>query len=270
MNALEKACREIRHSKLLKKAGWLWHTARPIYNAVVNAAGSQGLERVINGTDRILIHPHFRNMCESYEPDVWARVMAEVRPDDHVVDVGAHIGLYTLALAGRVRPGGTVTAFEPDPDTFQWLRRHIQLNGLKDRIRAVNAAVGSENGTAYFSGDRDCQNQIMPEGVDGARQVPVVTLDSEFENHRIGILKIDVEGFEEGVLVGAEALLSHPTQAPRSLFIEVHPYNWHLCGTSSGSLLDRLRRHGYKVEQPDGTPVDHISVYGEIVAMRTG
>ncbi len=52
--------------------------------------------------------------------------------------------------------------------------------------------------------------------------------------------------------------------------MEVHPYNWHLCGTTSESLLGRLKRLGYRVEQMDGTAVRRIENYGEIVAVRGG
>lgn len=48
----------------------------------------------------------------------------------------------------------------------------------------------------------------------------------------------------------------------------MHLYNWYLCGTTSESLLGRLRRLGYTVEHLDGQPVDRISNYGEVVARR--
>lgn len=268
MNPLEKACRLLRHSSLLKRADWLWNSARPVYDALVKAAGRGGLERVINGTDRLLIAPQFRNLGESYEPEVWRLVMAVLRPGDQVADVGAHIGLYAVALARRVGPVGQTTAFEPDPGNYQHVLRHSRLNSLGSQLCVVNAAVGKQDGMISFSGDKDIQNQIVPLGTPGARQVPVVRLDTHFAGRRLDLLKVDVEGFEEEVLAGAESLLGDPARAPRNIFIEVHPYNWYLCGTTSESLLGRLRRLGYTVEHLDGQPVDRISNYGEVVARR--
>jgi hypothetical protein len=118
VNALEHASRQLRHSGLLKRSDWLWNAVRPVYDAVVNAAGRGGLERVINGTDRVLIAPQFRNLGESYVPDVWRLVMTAVRLGDLVADVGAHIGLYAMALAQRVGLAGRVTAFEPDQRNY--------------------------------------------------------------------------------------------------------------------------------------------------------
>lgn len=269
MNPIEKACRQLRHSPLLKRADWLWNSARPVYDALVNAAGRGGLERVINGTDRLLIAPQFRNLGEKYEPEVWQLVMAVLRPGDQVADVGAHIGLYSLALAQRVGPTGQATAFEPDPGNYQHVLRHARLNGLGAQLCVVNAAVGKQDGTISFSGDKDIQNQIVPAGTPGARQVPVVRLDTHFAGRRLDLLKVDVEGFEEEVLAGAEGLLGDAARAPRTIFIEVHPYNWHLCGTTSESLLSRLKRLGYAVEHLDGQPVSRISEYGEVVARHS-
>jgi len=221
---------------------------------------------VINGTDRLRIAPQFRNLGENYEPEVWRLVMAVLRPGDQVADVGAHIGLYSLALAQRVGPTGQATAFEPDPGNYQHVLRHARLNGLGAQLCVVNAAVGKQDGTISFSGDKDIQNQIVPAGTPGARQVPVVRLDTHFAGRRLDLLKVDVEGFEEEVLAGAEGLLGDAARAPRTIFIEVHPYNWHLCGTTSESLLSRLKRLGCAVEHLDGQPVSRISEYGEVVA----
>ncbi len=55
MNALEKTCIALRHNALLSKADWLWNGLRPAYNGLVNSLASRGLERVINGTDRVRI-----------------------------------------------------------------------------------------------------------------------------------------------------------------------------------------------------------------------
>lgn len=268
MNLIEKTCVTIRHNPLLRNAGWLWNAARPIYDAAVNAVGRGGLERVINGTDRLLVAPRFRGLGEAYEPEVWRHVMANVRPGDAVADVGAYIGLYAIALAKRVGGAGQVTAFEPDAANHRFILRHVELNALGAQVIAVNAAVGATDGRIAFTGDKDIQNQIVPDGTPGSRSVPVVRLDTHFKDARLDLLKLDVEGFEEDVLRGAEQLLSDAPRAPRVIYIEVHPYNWHLCGTTSESLLGRLARHGYAVEQLDGTPVRRIENYGEIVARR--
>jgi len=57
-----------------------------------------------------------------------------------VLDLGAHVGYYTLLLARLVRPGGRV-ALEPDPDNFALLSRNVALNGYASRVSLYNLAA---------------------------------------------------------------------------------------------------------------------------------
>ena len=102
MNLIEKTCIAIRHNPRVAGAGWLWNMVRPIYDSVVNTVARRGLERVMNGADRILIDPKYRALAEVYEPEVWTHLMSNVKSGDVIADVGAHIGLYALPLAKRV------------------------------------------------------------------------------------------------------------------------------------------------------------------------
>ena len=108
MKLVEKTCIAIRHGSGLTQADWLWNAARPLYNSAVTMFGGRGLERVMNGTDRIRILPKFRNLGEVYEPEVWEQFMSSLSNGDVIADVGAHIGLYTIALAKRLAPNGRV------------------------------------------------------------------------------------------------------------------------------------------------------------------
>jgi hypothetical protein len=87
---------------------------RPIYERAVRSLGYRGLERIFNDSDRVPISPEARSTGDRYEPDVWRALMAELRPGDTFVDVGAFIGLYAVAVALRLVKEGHVVAFEPD------------------------------------------------------------------------------------------------------------------------------------------------------------
>ena len=269
MNLIERACVTIRHSPGLTNAGWLWNAARPLYDSVINTIGCRGLPRVMNGADHILIDAKYRGLGEVYEPDVWRHLMSNVKPGDVIADVGAHIGLYTVALAKRVGPHGRVVAFEPDKKTLSDLRRHIQLNQVATVAEAVGAAVAACDGQIGFTCDQDTQNRIALERTPVDSNVPAVRLDSFFKRGQLDILKVDVEGFEEDVLKGGEELLSDRFRAPRLIYLEVHPYNWVLCGTTSESLLRRLHDANYEVETPGWEPCRNICRYGEVIAHRT-
>jgi hypothetical protein len=104
MHAAERIAFAIRHNQYLDRADRLWNYVRPAYDRLSSLAARKGLTRVINGTDRVLIGPRWRMVGEVYEPEVWQQLMGEVRPGDVVADVGAYIGLYSIALANRVGP----------------------------------------------------------------------------------------------------------------------------------------------------------------------
>jgi FkbM family methyltransferase len=266
MHLLEKFSIRLRHTYLGERANWLWCVLRPIYNLAVKTSAKSGLERIINGTDPLRVAPEFRQITEVYEPDVWGHVMSEVIPGSIVVDVGAYIGLYTIALAQRIGPTGRVYSFEPDLQNFAVLRKHIDLNKVSERVEAHQLAVGDKDGFVPFTTGRDSQSVI---GTNSSTNetVRMTRLDTILPRDGIDVLKVDVEGFEENVLKGAEVLLSDNDRKPRTVFIEVHPYNWHLCGTTSDSLINRLTKSGYDVLDLKNQSVSKIDWYGEIIAI---
>lgn len=277
MHPIEKAAIAVRRSRLFKNAGPLWKAIRPIYVRQLRRWKRNGLERTINGTDSILIAPDLYNTPEEYEPEVWHALMREVKPGSIIADVGAYVGLYTVALAKRVGPQGMVHAFEPEPQTSRTLQWHVKANRVGKRVRLWRCAVGSSNGTTLFVSGQESQSHLAaqsePAGqaeLNGARHisVPVTTLDSALGDGRLDVLKVDVEGFEEQVLQGARELLSDEARAPRVIFIEVHPYAWEESGSSSDSLLGLLRALGYEIFDLEGKHVNSIADYGEVIARR--
>jgi len=266
----EKYCVKIRQNKIFNRLDWFWNLVRPLYNSTIGFFGRNGLLRVINGTDPILIHHSFRNMSEVYEPEVWRHFMSKIREGDKIADVGAYIGVYSIALSKRVGKLGHVFAFEPDPINYKWIDLHAKINNVESNTTVINAAVGEKDGQVWFSTERGIQNQIVSKGTPNSMAVPMVSLDIQLAEKGLDLLKIDVEGFEEIVLRGSRKLLGHSNRSPRAIYIEVHPYNWHLCGTTSQSLINEITKSGYQAFFLDGSRVDNISRYGEIVAIKNG
>jgi len=269
MKMFEKASMWVRHLPALERADWLWDPVRPIYHRAVSHFGRNGLERIINGSDRILVSPRARGVREEYELGVWQALMAELRPGDTFVDVGAFIGLYTIGVGLRLKDSVRVIAFEPDIHNFSLLREHVRLNGLDEQVELHHAAVSDKDGKFQFLADGSSEARLVSSNRKDTTIVDVVTLDSAFKGSRIDMLKIDVEGYEEMVLRGANRLLHTPELKPRAIFIEVHPYAWAPLRTGSDSLLRVLNEAGYLVETLDGVPIRSIEGYGEIIA-RSG
>jgi FkbM family methyltransferase len=127
---------------------------------------------------------------------VWER---RLRPGDLFIDVGANVGTYSVLCASV---GAQVIAIEPAPDTAALLRENNELNG--GTIEIIEAAVGSEAGTARFTMGQDTVNQL---DTDGTEMVTVVTLDSLIGDRTVAGVKMDIEGGELDALSGATSAL---------------------------------------------------------------
>jgi len=243
-----------------------WDLVRPIYNFALKTSAKSGLPRVVNGTDPLLFASELRGITEVYEPDVWSRVMSALRPGDAFVDVGAYVGLYAVAAAKRVAPTGHVYAFEPDALNYAALRKQVELNHVRDRVDVRETAIGESDGIVQFSGGRSSESMME---IDTARghSVPIARLDTLLPGAAVDVMKIDVEGFEEHVLKGATRLLSDPERRPRLMSIEVRPYNWHVAGGSSESLLGLLTDADYRAENIAGEAIQSVRKYGQIFAI---
>lgn len=114
-----------------------------------------------------------------------------------VIDVGACLGTHTVAYARAVGPTGTVWAFEPSFAAVQCLRHNVHAY---PSVHVVHAAVGETLGFQPFAVNRSNAgaSQIAPEGT----LTLTVALD-RFTFPRVDYLKIDVEGYELHVLLGA-------------------------------------------------------------------
>jgi FkbM family methyltransferase len=158
------------------------------------------------------------------------------------VDVGAHLGHFTLALAAI--GFDEVHAFEPIPDTYRHLQRNIAMNAqLADRMRAHPLGVSDASGSATFAiHDHSPGQSRIATAVDphGSHHIhcPVTSLDEQFADRPealLGMVKIDVEGFETTVIRGAARLLAEN----RIMFVyaEVIPQALREAGSSAAQLI---------------------------------
>jgi FkbM family methyltransferase len=132
-------------------------------------------------------------------------VLHLLRPGDHFLDVGANIGSYSILAANVCR----VTAVEPIPKTFQHLLRNIQLNGFNEKVCAHNVGLSDRKTILRFTSELDCVNHVATAvDVTPSIDVPVTTLDELIGNDVPAVIKIDVEGHERAVLLGAKRTLA--------------------------------------------------------------
>lgn len=132
---------------------------------------------------------------------------AFLHEDMTVVDVGAHIGTFSLLASKLVGPQGKVLALEPAPATFSCLLATVEANALRN-VTSLQFALGGTRGALSLS-----VHPSLPQGHSAVlerseqrMEVPMLTLDevsAEQGLERLDFLKIDVEGYEPQVLQGA-------------------------------------------------------------------
>jgi FkbM family methyltransferase len=187
-----------------------------------------------------------------YEWELQAAINQYVKPGDTFLDVGANIGMVTLAASTAVGPEGRVLSFEPNPEVRQRLLEHVEMNGLKN-VQVFDTALGAEPGSATLttaSARTGTGTLRAQEGAMNAYTVPVQTLDSLaglIPADRRVFLKIDTEGYDYNVLRGARELLARPGIR---IFAEVN-HKWMAeLGQTAKELFAYMEELGFSAYHP--------------------
>jgi FkbM family methyltransferase len=173
----------------------------------------------LNKDDFKLMAVHEDEILDQFDP----------KPGDTVIDVGAHIGLYSLIAAKRVGPSGKVIAIEPDPENCSLLQRNVELNKLTNVTILERAAFSSNSKLKLYLPGKErgftklstlMANRAVTENF---LEIDATTLDYLMVMQgiaQVNWVKIDVEGAELEVLKGAAVTLSESKDV--ALLIEVH------------------------------------------------
>jgi FkbM family methyltransferase len=208
-------------------------------------AGPQGLEP---GTRRIII-----------------RLLA---PGMTFIDVGANIGLLTLAGARAVGSNGKVLAIEPVPLAFDLLNRGLAINELEHRVETKCQALGARAERRKFfvspvlGHSSFFHSQASVNGSASEIEVDVVPLDDLIPaGERVDVVKIDVEGAELAVLDGMSRVISdNPDLA---IIAEFGPSHLKATHVTPESWFSAFRDRGF-----DGYVIDELSADCRSVDLR--
>ncbi len=140
----------------------------------------------------------------TYEPEKTSAICKMVKRGDTVLDIGAHVGYFSILMSKLVEDTGWIYSFEPRRINFTFLKRHIHINNCKN-ITVFEKAVGGYDGEALLetrtgTGTGKISNT-------GNIKVGITSIDSLYSRNpdlrRPTFMKIDVEGGEVEVLKGA-------------------------------------------------------------------
>lgn len=170
----------------------------------------------------------FQSICDQY-----------LRPGDVVLDVGAHVGVTGSMMWQKVQPGGSLYAFEPNPEVFNVLQKNIKSNRM-ERAEAYQVLCGDlHEDVAFFVNPAHTglssinRENLFSPGKYLEIKTPMLRL-SEFcreKNISPNFIKIDTQGAELEVLKGLKDTLADrsnrqtngPVSRPLTIYIEFWP-----------------------------------------------
>ncbi len=186
------------------------------------------------------------------EPGLRDLLLSRLRPGASFVDVGANIGLYTVAAGYAVGRSGRVLALEPTPHTAEVLVQNLRLNGLWETgvVTVAQVAAGEARGRGRLATHivDSGHNNLHPQGdEDEVICVEVVPLDDLVpEGNRVDVVKIDVEGAELSVLRGMRHVAA--TNPDIVVFAELAQEHLERAGTSVEGLLSGAAELGWSYD----------------------
>jgi FkbM family methyltransferase len=187
--------------------------------------------------------PHY--VFREYEPLTRNFFLGFLRPDMVVIDVGAHIGYFTLLAARAVGATGKVYSLEPYCETYRYLRENVARNGLANVVVFDKAAGASQRLRSFhITGSSDSNGFYSHPLADtvAVTEVEETPLDL-LVRRRVDAVKIDVEGAEFEVLAGMRRILSENHQI--RLCVEWNPACLRNAGSDPLALPEHLRQLGF-------------------------
>jgi FkbM family methyltransferase len=195
---------------------------------------------------------------DGYEAKFAKAVDQAVHPGDVVWDIGANLGLYTKVFLELTGPEGKVIAFEPAPACFAAMQETFMNIS---NVQLMNMAMGNEAGTVdmELALEADAPTHSLVSAA--SDETVAVTIargdDIVAEGHAPvpNVIKIDVEGFEQEVLLGMAKLLGNTSV--REILLEVHFKLLEIKGTkhAPSQMVDLLKSEGFDVTWTDASHI---------------
>ncbi|MEK7089739.1 MAG: FkbM family methyltransferase [Patescibacteria group bacterium] len=189
----------------------------------------------------------------SYELEKQTLFASFIKPGDVVFDVGAQAGFYTLLASVRVGSEGKVFSFEPFPENFKNVKKHLELNAIHN-VSVLELAVSDRSGEIGFMAGTSTSTGAISDS--GTIKVKTESLDNLVVSGRIlppNVIKMDIEGAEVLALRGANTILE---KYKPIILLATHSVEL------KKECLELLTRYGYVFSAPTGD----VAVSDEIIA----
>jgi FkbM family methyltransferase len=179
----------------------------------------------------------------SYFPPSFELALDLARPGATIIDLGAHLGTFTLAAAAC---GNRVIAVEASPRNAALLEESARANRLDKSITVVQVAVSNRSGTVRFQHEGPWGQISGSKWADNVVDVPARTVPeilAELGVGRVDVVKMDVEGSEIAAIEGMHPLLSAP-DAPMIVY-ESNAHTLRMFDATPEHLVEAFAECGY-------------------------
>ena len=185
----------------------------------------------------------------TYEPFTRDACLDLLGPGMVFLDVGSHVGLYSIPAAAKVTDAGRVVAFEPHPGNRSLLEKNV-LRNHADNVTVVDAAVSDSSGemmlqvSPFNTGDHRLYRRDAGSG--SGVMTRVVSIDEWCRQNnvtRVDMVKIDVQGAEARVIAGMKQMID--CSPGINIILEYTPWMLREAGDEPEELLNDLVSRGF-------------------------
>ena len=221
-----------------------------VYKIADAATLGRGINREISG-EKVKFPLRWSRWYEKdYEPETFDFLRQNVKPGATVLDLGAHMGLFSVVMSQLVGKKGRVYSFEPTPSTRNVLKEVIKINGCNHNVLIRSEAVSKQKGTFFFydTGDlvSNANSLVQTARSESKIKVNAISLD-EFaaeQKEKIDCLKIDVEGAELDLLEGAKKVF---TEMRPVALLSLHPVSIKANNQSLENIWDVIKSYNMRM-----------------------
>lgn len=188
----------------------------------------------------------FEMLSQRYERETVKLAKSLIKEGDVVLDIGAHVGYFTVLFAKFAGPAGRVLAFEPDPDNFRLLQKNTRRY---TNVTIYNWAISDQVGEANLyhnltkTGSHSLVNPVPDAAVFKVRAETLDNLMATGVFSHADIIKMDIEGAEPLAWAGSRAV--REKNPGLKMIMEFSPANLAAAGFDPMAFFEELTTAGY-------------------------
>jgi len=244
--------KKLRHSSFLKKYKFFWLTLGNIYRFIFSY--SKFYFKVnISKYGEFKLHnkfffSNFENWSEKHN-SLFNEAIDQSSDKKIIIDVGAHIGLFSLCAAKNSKSYSKIYAFEPSQVNYSYFENHIKKNNFENKIKPFKLLLGDTIKILDFFSEKDVSGKNSTVNYSNFKKIEKVnqtTLDTFcYENQVIpDIIKIDAEGAELDILRGSKVILK---KYKPTIYLSVHPKILSYKNQSTDEVYKFLKNFDYRI-----------------------